>query len=196
MADERSFGNSGNGMPSNQTVFRRGADPPKNESGMTGSVSALDLSDRYVISGNGTCIAAQTFSHGELLRYSRSMEHTRSLRSSKAMMLSSSDVLRETSLMSRSKAGQMSSASIVRCPGTQTSRRLRRRGDPKTTFLHRRHTCTSDCHASIPCLYPSDRLISIYKSNISSRTSSGSTSIRITWPTSHQISQQSLQDVA
>ena len=56
------------------------------------------------------------------------------------------------SRMRRGKDGQTSSVSLAGVLGVQTSRRLRRRGDPKTTLRHRRHTCTSVCHASISFL--------------------------------------------
>jgi hypothetical protein len=84
-------------------------------------------------------------------------------------------------LTMRGKAGQMSSVYLAGVLGVQTSRRSRRRGDPKTRLLHLRHTCTSVCH-SISVLTLDEF---VWKSKISSRTSSGSTSIRFTWPTSY-----------
>jgi hypothetical protein len=49
-------------MPDNSKTRRRGPDPPKNESGMAGSVLRSDERCRSVNSGNGTCIrvAAKT----------------------------------------------------------------------------------------------------------------------------------------
>jgi hypothetical protein len=49
----------------------------------------------------------------------------------------------------RGKAGQIFSMSFERVRGVQQSRRSRRRGDPKITLRHRRHTWASNCHASI-----------------------------------------------
>jgi hypothetical protein len=49
---ERSFGNPGNGMPDKVSLFRRGADPPKNELGMTGAFSSDAESSRFVSAGN------------------------------------------------------------------------------------------------------------------------------------------------
>ena len=42
--------------------------------------------------------------------------------------------------MTRGKAGQMFSVSFAGVLGLQTSRRFKRRGDPKTMLLHRRDT--------------------------------------------------------
>ena len=42
VADNTSFDNPGNGNPNKVKFRRRGADPPKNESGMTGGVSLCD----------------------------------------------------------------------------------------------------------------------------------------------------------
>ena len=111
-------------------------------------------------------------------------------------MLSTPFVRESRSDMTRGKGGQTSNASLG-VFGVQKSRRLRRRGDAKTIVLHRRHTCTSDCHVSIIVfayrglpyaqkLYGDSGTLSSQKSNIPSRTSSGSTSIDITWPTWHQ----------
>ena len=71
----------------------------------------------------------------------------------------------------RGKAGQTSSVSFAGILAEHTSCRLSRRGDPKTMHRQRRHTCTSVCHPSIR--YASRTK----KSNICSRTSSGSMSI-------------------
>ena len=111
-------------------------------------------------------------------------------------MLSTPFVRESRSDMTRGKGGQTSNASLG-VFGVQKSRRLRRRGDAKTIVRHRRHTCTSDCHVSIIVfayrglpyaqkLYGDSGTLSSQQSNIPSRTSSGSTSIDITWPTWHQ----------
>ena len=114
---------------------------------------------------------------------------------STAMILSVLDVEDISPLTTRGKGGQTSSVSFAGVSGVQKSRRFKRCGDPRTRPLHRRDTCTSECHASIPPLPLSHRLVvSMYKSNITSRTSSGSTSIdwiRSSRPTSHHVSQQS-----
>ena len=99
--------------------------------------------------------------------------------------------------MVRGKAGQTSSVSLAGVLAVQTSCKSRRRGDPKTRVLQRRHTCTSFCHDSIFLFACSSsgrnrfRTTSTFmqRSNIDSRTSSGSTEIGIAWPTTHdQIS--------
>jgi hypothetical protein len=63
MADKISFGIPGNGMEAKERDRRRGADPPKNESGRTDTGDEFGY-DRYrsASSGNGTCIAVQIFS--------------------------------------------------------------------------------------------------------------------------------------
>ena len=66
MADKRSFGKPGNVMQPNWRCSRHGADPPKNDSGRTGTVSSFESRTRTVSSENGTCIAAETVSKCEL----------------------------------------------------------------------------------------------------------------------------------
>jgi hypothetical protein len=88
-------------------------------------------------------------------------------------------------IMRRGKGGQTFSVSLAGVFCVQISRKFRRFGDPKTTVLHRLHTCASDC----PCIL---RAPTTQRSNNSSRASSGSMLIDITWPTSHRLSQQSL----
>ena len=78
--------------------------------------------------------------------------------------------------MTRGKGGQTSSVSLAGVLFEQTRHRLSRRGDPKTTLRQRRHTCTSVCHSSKSTFRPRPSA-STKKSNISSRTSSGSMSI-------------------
>jgi hypothetical protein len=59
LADESSFGIAGNEMLDNRSIRRRGADPPKNESGRTRSVFLFIVPRlRWVSSGNGSIIAA------------------------------------------------------------------------------------------------------------------------------------------
>jgi len=65
LADKSSVGIDGNGMPSNENVRRRGADPPKNESGRTGATSQYTETSMRVNSGNGFCIAAANLSQRE-----------------------------------------------------------------------------------------------------------------------------------
>ena len=118
----------------------------------------------------------------------RSIRRTRLLRSSTATISSTLLIDEAWTLMKRGNAGQTSSVSLAGVLVVQTSCRWRRRGDPKTTFRHRRHTWARFCHASNSSL-----VITLFsraqKSNIASRASSGRMSIR---PTSHQGSQQSL----
>ena len=129
----------------------------------------------------------------------------RSLCLSTAMTLSN-DVSKISPLMRRRKAGQTSRDFFADRPGVQQSCRFRRRDDAKTRHLHRRHTCTSDCHDSIflfvSGLTSSDSMkciscnLNTQKSNIARRSSSGRSSIVNTRPTSHRISQQALGDDA
>jgi len=152
MADKSSFGNPGNGIRSNSRCRRYGADPPKKESGTTGA----DLSDvrscRFDIPGNGFCIAAETLSNCQLASSQSFIVHMRLPRPSTAMMLSMLDTEDMEPRMRRHRSGQTSSVSIARVPGVQARCRFKRHGDPKTTFRHRRHTCVSDSHASVPFL--------------------------------------------
>jgi len=64
-ADKSSFGIDGNGILSNRSVRRRGADPPKNESGRTRAPFVQTY--RCVSSGNGFCIASVNLSQRELV---------------------------------------------------------------------------------------------------------------------------------
>src|SRR6266566_9663873 len=90
VADRSSFSNPGNGMECKARNRRLGADLPKNESGRTGTCDKSSH-DRYRIasSGNGTCIAVQSFSSCdfEIEWQSRLILHMRSLCSSTAMTL-------------------------------------------------------------------------------------------------------------
>ena len=149
VVNENSFGIPENGMRLRARNRRCWADPPRNESGRTGTFGKPP-NVRYKIasSGNGTCIAAQRFSIPEVVRKKRLMRHMRSLCSSSAMTLST-DVSETLPRMRRGKAGQTSEDLLAGVLVVQQSCRFRRRGDPKTRTLHRRHTCTSDCHDSI-----------------------------------------------
>src|SRR6266850_2208144 len=52
VVDRSSFPNPGNGMPVKDNVRRRGADPPRNESGSTGAFPSFDERIRSVRAGN------------------------------------------------------------------------------------------------------------------------------------------------
>jgi hypothetical protein len=68
VADKRRFGNPGNGTAHRTTDRRRGADPPKNERGRTGTYDeSINDSHRNASSGNGTSIAVQKISIGEVV---------------------------------------------------------------------------------------------------------------------------------
>jgi hypothetical protein len=133
-------------MQDNMKICRRGADPPKNELGMTGAVSPCDESRRSVNSGNDTCIAAKTFSNCQSARPRRKTSHTRLLCPSAAMVLSVLDEVILPSTM-RGKAGQTSNVSLA---GVQQSCRLRRRGDPRTRHLHQQLPGLYSRFATIP----------------------------------------------
>jgi len=100
------------------------------------------------------------------------ISRTRSLCPSAATMLSILEFEKYQHRMMIVKDGQMDSEniSLTRVLSAQTSWRFRRCGDPKTTFRHLWHTCTSSIHASTTFSYT-------WKSNTSRRTSSGSMSI-------------------
>ena len=131
------------------SVFRSGANPPRNVSGMTGAVSSLVSSSRIFSAGNGFCIAAKSFSRSELETPSSRISHTRPWCSSAAMMLSSLHAEGSYSDIMIGKGGQMVSISLIGVLSEQRSWRSRRRGESKTTHRHVRDTCTSVCHASI-----------------------------------------------
>ena len=154
------------------SVCRRGTDPPMNEAGTTGAISSLDRSCRRVSAGNGCCIAAQTISNCGPGTSWRSNWHIRSLCSSAAMMGSTPQFSWPSLRTTIGNSGQTSSVFLTGVLALQWSRRLRRRGDPKTIFRHFRHTWTSVCHASI-CSSSSESL----KSNIFSSATSGSVSM-------------------
>jgi hypothetical protein len=64
-ADKSSFGIDRNGILSNLSDQRCGADLPKNDSGRTGTLSCVQTC-RSVSSGNGFCIASVNLSQCEL----------------------------------------------------------------------------------------------------------------------------------
>ena len=135
--------------------------------------------------------------NGLICGFARGGLHMRSpLCSINTMVLSKFCSRLRWSQMTKGKAGQTSSMSFAGVLGVKKRRRFRRRGDPKTTLRHRQHTCTSDCHASIPFYVTESRaLVSgvAQKLNIDSRISSGSVSIVITRPTPPRVSQSSLR---
>ena len=56
MVVKSSFGNPENEMPYKWNDCRRGADPPKNESGRTGFIPIYLARLRFFSAGNSTCI--------------------------------------------------------------------------------------------------------------------------------------------
>ena len=136
--------------------WRRGTYPPKNESGRADTVLlSSERSSRSVSSGNGACIAAKTVSNSGPSTLKRLISTTRSLRSSTAMMSSTSSVGWSLSRMRRGKDGQTSSVSLAGVSDVQTSRKFRRRADPKTTRRQRRHRGLVSASPLSPfCLHP------------------------------------------
>src|SRR6266852_2946398 len=70
VADKSSLGNPGKRTRLNRRSCRRGADPPKNDSGTTEGVSSSNASLQIVNSvnsGNGCCIAAKASSNCEFV---------------------------------------------------------------------------------------------------------------------------------
>ena len=123
-------------MEYNRIDFKRGADPPRNESERVGTHSLVDLSTIDNSAGNGFSIAAADLNNIEVKPPQRWILHTRSLRSSAAVMLSAlggGDPLAE---MTIGRAGQMSSIFLTGLFCVQRSCRSRRRGDPNTRLLH------------------------------------------------------------
>jgi hypothetical protein len=119
VADKSSLDNPENRIPSRLSVRRRGADPPKNESGTTGTVSSFDSKSRRVSSGNGTCIAAKASPHSELEVCANMTSLIRSLRPNAATMLSIlDDGQYDTSIMI-GNGGQISSIFFTDLPAVQ-----------------------------------------------------------------------------
>src|SRR6266850_7569295 len=142
--DKINLGNVGNGMPYNKNVSRCGADPPKNVSGSTDAELSYDSRRKSFKVGSGCCIAAASCSNAEPLMLLIEICDTRSWRSTAAMTFStlfSSTMYRQDMLIG--KGGQISSDVLAGVLLVQTSRRSRRRGDPKIAHLHLRHTCIS-----------------------------------------------------
>ena len=135
-------------MLSNWSVCRSGAHPPKNEAGTTGGILSWDPRNRYVSAGNGRCICAKTFSDCEpgISRYNLYM---RSVCSNVAKILSMPHFLWPALYTKIGNSGQIFNIFLVGVLALQQSRRFKRCGEPKTTFRHFWHTCTSLCHASI-----------------------------------------------
>ena len=149
MEDKINLGNDRNGMPLNITDCRRRADPPKNASGSAGTDSSAELSKRNVKTGSGSCSTVTNFSSRGPRISLIWISDMRSRRSSAAMAFStpfSCGYRRNTTI---GKGGQISSNFIVGVVGPQTSRKSRRRGDPKTTCRHRRHTRVSLFHLHV-----------------------------------------------
>src|SRR6266850_7506891 len=148
--DKINLGNVGNGIPRNMNISRCGADPPKNVSGSTATDSFHDSRRKSFKVGSGCCIAAASCSNAEPLMLLIEICDTRSWRSTAAMTFStlfSSTMYRQDMLIG--KGGQISSDVLAGVLSVQTSCRFRRRGDPKITHLHLRHTCISACHLQV-----------------------------------------------
>src|SRR5712691_2656340 len=147
------LGNDGNGMPHNRNIRRRGADPPKNVSGSTGTDSSVDCSNNLVKTGNGLCITWTNFSSTGPPISPMTISDMRSRHSSAAMMFSTPFVSTTEGRYRRyttiGKGGQISSNLLTGVVLVQRSRKSRRRGDPKTTCRHRRHTCVSGFHLHV-----------------------------------------------
>ena len=155
MADKSSFRSAGNGnrVPLSLSDQRRGADPSRNESGMTGKLSfSCETSIRSVNIGNCFVIAADFNSEFETLEML--ILHTRSCRSRAAMRFISCDrrelAMSELKSIKIGKAGQISSSFFTGRLVVQRSTRCSQRGDANTTYRHFRHTCTSICHVVQP----------------------------------------------
>src|SRR5216683_6324524 len=128
-------------MPCKESSCSRGADPPKNESEMTGAILSFNQSIKCISAGNGSCIAAANLFKSELETLRNSISNTRSLSSSAEMTFSTSSTGFERryepwSDMMIGNSGQMSSISFTDLLGGQRSLRCRRRGDVNTTFRH------------------------------------------------------------
>jgi hypothetical protein len=110
LANRSIVSNPGNETPCSERDRRRGADPPKNESGTTDTVSSYDRSAKSISSGNGPCIAAQGFSGCE---DGSMISDMRSLCASATIMLSRYDpsATRAETTRMRGKGGQTSRVS-------------------------------------------------------------------------------------
>jgi hypothetical protein len=140
LADESSFGIAGNEMPLIRSLFRRGADPPKNESGRTSTVSSLlQLKWRAVSSGNGSFIAAANRSELDIVVFQNLMRRTRSgcLSAATTLSASSSSQGSPPRSMMMGNAGQMSSIFLTGVLYVHRSSRFRRHVDANTALRHR-----------------------------------------------------------
>jgi len=146
--DKSSFLTVGKGMPHKLSIWRRGVDPPRNESGRIGTFPSSDVSFKDVSSGNGFFIAANFFisefgmSRMWILRTRQCCLKAETML---AIPLGRSPFARKS--MTIGNGGQMSSIFRGRL-GVHKSRRFRRRGESNTTKRHRRHTWTRVYHAS------------------------------------------------
>jgi len=165
---------AGNGMKLHSSDRRRGADPPKNDSGTISPLLSYRKSVRDVSSGKGYFIIAMKRSNSDIGTAPREIRQIRSGCSSAAMMLSApsiSDFMSPLLCTMTDKAGQICSIFLTGVFAVQRSRSCRWRGDAKATCRHLRHTWTSVCHSSVrSAAFPK-------KKNISKRTSSGTVPI-------------------
>ena len=129
---------------------KRGADPPKNSAGRTGTFPSSDWMMSLVSMGNGSCITVVNFSNCEPVTSSQT-SHTRSTCLSAVTMLSSPDAMlpfqrSEANSTKMGRAGQIPRFLPTRLLFVQRIRRSRHSGDANTTCHHFRHTCTSKSH--------------------------------------------------
>ena len=146
-------GNDGNGIPFSPNDRRRGANPPKNVSGSTGTNSSSELSEKCFKTVSGSCGAVTNFSSTGPRISKMWISDIRSWHSSAAMRFSM-PFLSTTgngggSNKTIGSGGQICSNLLVGVVLVQASRRSRRRGDPKTTCRHRRHTFVSVFHLRV-----------------------------------------------
>src|SRR6267142_3780969 len=138
-------------MPYNSRYSRSGADPPKNVSESTATDLSYDMREKVLKIGSGCRIAVASFPNAEPLIPLIEICDMRSWPCSTAAMtfstLSSSTMYRQVMLIG--KGGQISSDVLVGVLSVQTICRSRRRGDPKITHRHLRHTCISACHLQV-----------------------------------------------
>ena len=140
-------------MPLNENVLRRGADPPKNVSGSTGTDSSVEFRKNLVKSGSDSCSTVTNFSSSGPRISQMKILDMRSRHSSAAMMFSTPFLSTTEDGYGRytviGKGGQISSNPLTGVVLLQRSRKFRRRGEPKTTCRHRRHTCVSGFHLHV-----------------------------------------------
>src|SRR6267142_2919616 len=138
-------------MPYNSRYSRSGADPPKNVSESTATDLSYDMREKVLKIGSGCRIAVASFPNAEPLIPLIEICDMRSWPCSTAAMTFSTPFSPTTAqeAMLIGNGGQISSDAIVGVLSVQTSRRSRRRGDPKITHLHLRHTCIIACHLQV-----------------------------------------------